>query len=110
MVGAQTGPDVFYSQYTFLDTELPATAGLDWPVTGLFDFKIFNAYAGLAPGWYFGGDREPLNGAMGQFSLYAGAGLDLSKLRLNVGWNKTSTAYGEQTGISVGFGGQVSKT
>ena len=104
VVGAQTGPDLFYSQYTFLDTELPSTMGLDWPVTGLFNVKIFNAYAGFAPGWYFGGERENLNAAVGQFGLFAGAGLDLKVVRLNVGWNKQTTAYGEQTGVSVGFG------
>ena len=104
VVGAQMGPDLFYSQYTFLDTELPATMGLDWPVTGLFNIKIFNAYAGFAPGWYFGGERENLNAAVGQFSLFAGAGLDFKVVRLNVGWNKQTTAYGEQTGISIGFG------
>jgi len=104
VVGAQMGPDLFYSQYTFLDTELPATMGLDWPVTGLFNVKVFDAYAGIAPGWYFGGERENLNAVLGQYSLYAGAGINLSKLRLHLGWNKQVTFYGEQTGISIGFG------
>ncbi len=104
VVGAQTGPDVFYSQYQFPDTEMPATTGLEWPITGLLDLKVFDAYAGVSPGWYFGGDRENLNAVLGQYGLYAGAGINLSKLRLHLGWSKTTTAYGEQTGISVGIG------
>jgi len=104
VIGAQTGPDLFYSQYTLLGTELPATMGLDWPITALFNVKVFDAYAGVAPGWYFGGERENLNNVVGQFGVYVGGGLNLAKLRLNLGWSKQTTAYGEQTGVSVGLG------
>lgn len=104
VIGAQTGPDLFYSQYTLLGTELPATMGLDWPVTALFNVKVFDAYAGVAPGWYFGSERENLNNLIGQYSLYVGGGVNLAKLRLNLGWSKQTTAYGEQTGLSVGLG------
>ncbi len=108
VVGLQAGPDFFYNQLSVqLDggtDELFATPGMDFPITGLFDLKIFNAYAGVAPGWYFSGDREALNGAMGQLSTYLGAGISLSKLRVSVGWNRTSTAYGNQDGLSFGIG------
>lgn len=108
VVGLQAGPDVFYNQLSVqLDggsDELIATPGMDFPITGLFDVGVFNAYAGVSPGWYFGGDRENLNAALGQLSTYFGAGINLSKLRFSVGWNRTSTAYGDQDGISVGIG------
>jgi len=108
VVGLQAGPDFFYNQLSVQfdggTAELFATPGMDFPITGLFDVGVFDAYAGVAPGWYFGGDRENLNGAMGQFGMYVGAGLNLSKLRLHLGWSRTSTAYGDQDGISVGLG------
>lgn len=108
VVGLQAGPDFFYNQLSVeLDggtDELFATPGMDFPITALFDVKVFNAYAGLSPGWYFGSDRENLNSVVGQFGLYAGAGLNLSKLRVSVGWSRTSTAYGDQDGISLGLG------
>ncbi len=108
VVGIQAGPDVFYNQLAVDlgdgDVGLVATPGMDLPITGLFDVGVFNAYAGIAPGWYFGGERENLNAVMGQFGTYLGAGLNLSQLRVNVGWSRTTTAYGAQDGISVGLG------
>jgi hypothetical protein len=108
VVGLQAGPDIFYNELAIDlgngDVGLVATPGMDFPITGLFDVGVFNAYAGISPGWYFGGDRENLNAVMGQFGTYVGAGLNLSQLRLNVGWSRTTTAYGDQDGISVGIG------
>jgi hypothetical protein len=108
VVGIQAGPDVFYNQLSVEvvggEAELFATPGMDFPITGLFDVKVFDAYVGVSPGWYFSGERENLNGAMGQLSYYMGAGLNLSKLRLNLGWSRTMTAYGDQDGFSVGVG------
>ena len=94
VVGLQAGSNI----------EWPATAGMDLPITALFDVKVFNAYAGVSPGWYFGGERENVNNALGQYSVYAGAGLNLSKLRIALGWSRLTTAYGENQGISIGFG------
>ena len=65
---------------------------------------MFNAYAGVSPGWYFGGVRENLNAVMGQFGTYFGAGLNLSQLRVSAGWSRTTTAYGSQDGLSFGIG------
>jgi hypothetical protein len=108
VVGLQAGPDVFYNELV-VDlgdgaTGLFATPGMDFPITGLFDLGVFNAYAGVAPGWYFGGVRENLNAVMGQFGTYFGAGLNFSQLRISAGWSRTTTAYGSQDGISFGIG------
>ncbi len=86
VVGLQAGPDIFYNELVVDlgdgQTGLFATPGLDFPITGLFDLGVFNAYAGIAPGWYFGGVRDNLNAVVGQFGTYFGAGLNLSQLRI----------------------------
>ena len=85
-------------------TGLVATPGMDFPITGLFDLGVFNAYAGVSPGWYFGGSRDVLHPLAGQLSTYFGAGLDFTEIRVSAGWTRTYTAYGAQDGISVGLG------
>ena len=108
VVGLQAGPDIFYNELVVDlgdgQTGLFATPGMDFPITGLFDLGVFNAYAGIAPGWYFGGVRENLNAVMGQLGTYFGAGLNLSQLRISAGWSRTTTAYGSQDGLSFGIG------
>jgi hypothetical protein len=108
VVGLQVGPDVFYNQLAVNlgddSVVMFATPGVDLPITGLFDVGVFDAYAGISPGWYIASERENLNALLGQYSYFFGAGLNLAELRLAVGWNRTTTAYGAQDGISVGIG------
>lgn len=108
VIGLQAGPDLFYNELVVDlgngQTGLFATPGMDFPITGLLDLGVFNAYAGVSPGWYFGGVRENLNAVMGQFGTYFGAGLNLSQLRVSAGWSRTTTAYGSQDGLSFGIG------
>lgn len=88
VIGAQTGPDVFLSQYTADGVLADQVVGLDWPITLLTDFKVINMYAGLAPGWYFSGDRDKLTGAIHQLSTYAGIGLNIKNFGISIGYNR----------------------
>jgi len=112
VVGAQMGPDVFISQYQItpvagegqgVQQTVDQVVGLDWPVTALFDLKVFNAYAGVSPGWYLAGDRERLNNAIHQYALYAGIGLDLKAFGITLGWSRQVLADFTSQGFSVGL-------
>ena len=105
VVGLQVGPDVFYNQLSVEGIgALAGTAGVDLPLTGLFDVKVFNAYAGVTPGWYIGGARDNLSPLLGQMGLVAGAGISISRFSLSLGWSRLTTAYGLQEGYSIGIG------
>lgn len=88
VVGLQTGPDVFVSQYAANGVVADQVVGLDWPITALTDFKVINMYAGLAPGWYFSGERTRLTGAIHQLNTYAGIGLNIKNFGISVGYSK----------------------
>lgn len=112
IVGAQMGPDVFISQYQItpvagtgqgVQQTVDQVVGLDWPVTALLDLKVFNAYAGVSPGWYLAGDRERLNNAIHQYALYAGIGLDLKAFGITLGWSRQVLADFTSQGFSAGL-------
>jgi hypothetical protein len=111
IVGAQTGPDVFWRNFTYNDVQTEPVTGLAWPVIGLFGVKSFGAYAGLEPSWYVSGEPEVPAGIEEQdvpfgheFAWLAGANVSASKLRVGVSWQKRFTPFGEEQSIGVSFG------
>lgn len=105
VVGLQTGPDVFVSQYSTSNIVADQVVGLDWPITGLLDLKVFNVYAGVSPGWYFSGDREKLSSGVHQLTTYAGVGIKIKNFGVGVGYSKLFlgdfTSDGWSFGISL---------
>ncbi len=108
-VGIQTGPDVFWSQYTYGSLSLDPTLGLGWPVLAFADLDVLSLYGGVEPAFYFNPDRarvdwstEDAFGFGHEFSYMAGASLNGGGVRLNFGWVYRITAIGAQQGLSLG--------
>jgi hypothetical protein len=116
-VGFTLGPDLFYSQYQFGATELPAAGGVGVPVTVDAYLDNVSLFAGVEPAWYVIGDRpgrdwSDAEGAPGfgnEFAYFAGVGLQLGGWNVGASWRHSMTAYGEQNsyGASASFDGEL---
>jgi len=115
--GFTVGPDFFYSQYQFGETELPAAGGVGVPVTVDAYLDGMSVFAGVEPAWYLIGDRpgrdwNTAEGAPGfghEFAYFAGVGMKLGGWNVGASWRHTMTAYGEQNsfGASASFDGEL---
>ncbi len=107
-VGAQTGPDLFWNQYTLGSQTLDPTLGLAWPVIGRAWNKSLSAYGGVEPAWLSNADRrvdwssEPVPGFGHEFTWLGGVGFTVGDLGLSVGYRYRITAAGGQHGLSAG--------
>lgn len=111
VIGIQTGPDVFQNQYTFGDTTLDATLGMDWPLITTLYLGPLNVYGGLQPTAFFSGGRpgvdwsqEDAFGFGSEFTWLAGASLAAGPVGLSVTYSRRITAYGPQQGFGLGVG------
>lgn len=110
IVGAQTGPDVFWSRYRWGAVTLDPTLGLAWPVMGFVDIDVLQLFGGVEPAFYFNPDRARVDwsqtdafGFGHEFTYMAGAALGSGGLQLSATWSYRITAFGPQQGIAVGF-------
>jgi hypothetical protein len=116
-VGFTIGPDFFYSQYQYGDTELPAAGGVGIPFTVDAYLDAFSVFGGIEPAWYLMGDRpgrdwSTAEGAPGfghEFAYFAGVGMKVGGLNIGGSVRHTMTAYGEQNsfGLSASFDGEI---
>ncbi len=111
--GFSFGPDVFYNQWTYAGTELPATTGISTPLVANGSLEIFNAYVGAEPSWYVSGDRAQTDwsesdgvGFGHEFAWLAGLGMSIQGMHVGVHGRRQITAYGVQN--SIGFSANYS--
>lgn len=109
-VGAQTGPDLFWSQYRWGPVTLDPTLGLAWPVMGFVDIDVLQLFGGVEPAFYFNPDRARVDwsqvdafGFGHEFTYMAGAALGSGGLQVSATWSYRITAFGPQQGIAIGF-------
>ncbi len=107
-IGAETGPDVFWNQYSFGSVDLDPTLGVAWPLTGKVWNDTLSAWLGIEPAWLVNKDRRvdwsqtSVPGFGHEFTYRAGVGLNAGGLALSLGYAYKITAGGEQHGLNVG--------
>lgn len=109
-VGLSFGPDVFYNQWTYAGTQLPATTGIATPLVVNGNIEILDGYIGAEPAWYVSGNRQKTDwqqadgvGFGHEFAWLAGLGVRIEGLHVGVHGRRQINAYGVQN--SVGFSG-----
>jgi hypothetical protein len=110
VVGLTVGPDVFYNSLTFGSSELAGSPGLGLPAVATFSVKVFSAWAGVQPDWFFNPDRltvdwseEETFGFGGEFTKFVGAGLDLAGVAVTITYSDRTMHYGHDEGYGIGF-------
>jgi hypothetical protein len=103
-LGIGTGPELATNTFRFGGADLGAATTLRWTLSPYLSTRYFSASAGVVPGWYVAGDRERWSSALHEYSIFAGAGVNLSKLRVSLTWSRLVMAGGTQEGWGVGFG------
>jgi hypothetical protein len=110
IIGLQTGPDIFQNQFTFGDTTLAPTLGMDWPLITTLYLGPIDLYGGLQPTAFFSGNRPGVNwsqesafGFGSEFTWLAGASLDAGPIGLSVTYTRRITAFGPQQGFGLGI-------
>ncbi len=104
VIGISTGPEVAINQFGYGNVDLGNATTLRWYLAPYLTTKVFDAGCGIAPGWYLAGDRESLGNGLSEYSLFASAGVKVSKLRVGVSWSRLTLAGGEQQGFGVSLG------
>jgi hypothetical protein len=103
-VGISTGPELAYNTFSYDNIDLGSATTLRWVLSPYLHTKVFDASVGVVPGWYVAGDRDKWSGALHEYSVFAGAGVRVSKVRLSLNWSRLVMAQGTQQGWGVGFG------
>ena len=110
IIGLQTGPDIFQNQFTFGDTTLDATLGMDWPIISTLYLGPIDVYGGMQPTAFFSGGRpgvdwsqESAFGFGSEFAWLAGASLSAGPVGLSVSNTRRITAFGPQQGFGLGL-------
>jgi len=110
ILGLQTGPDVFWNQYTWDGVVLDPTTGLGWPVMASISLTPVYLNAGVEPAWYLSGRREAVDwdsartfGFGDEFTVFGGVGLGLGPVGIGVSASRTETFYGTRFGYGVSF-------
>lgn len=111
--GLSFGPDVFYNQWTYAGTVLPATTGVATPLVLNGRLEVFTAHVGIEPSWYVSGNRQQTDwqeaegfGFGHEFAYLGGVGVNVQGLHLGVHGRRSITAYGVQN--SIGFSANYS--
>ncbi len=110
VIGIAVGPDVFYNRLTFGSADLAGSVGMGLPAVATFNVKVFSAWAGVQPDWFFNPDRvtvdwgvEDTFGFGGEFTKFVGAGINLDALAVTVTYSDRTMHYGHDVGYGIGF-------